>query len=177
MDPRILSNFYRCTIESILTGCITAWYGNRNNLERNALQRVEKTVQHITRTGLPAMQELYTQSCSRETSLIRGCSHHNNKLLTELPSGRRYRSIRTSNHQIQRQLLPPNHKTIELSTDHPTMHKITYTILFTVHIFLQCINAIYCSCCFLLTLTFILFHCIYFIVYCQPGQRRPVRSL
>eukprot|EP00061_Rhincodon_typus_P011677 g36882.t1 len=25
---RSLTNFYRCTIESVLSGCITAWYGN-----------------------------------------------------------------------------------------------------------------------------------------------------
>ena len=28
MGPQILKRFYSCTIESILTGCITAWYGN-----------------------------------------------------------------------------------------------------------------------------------------------------
>ena len=28
MDPQILKRFYSFTIESILTGCITAWYGN-----------------------------------------------------------------------------------------------------------------------------------------------------
>ncbi|KAI3353619.1 hypothetical protein L3Q82_004816 [Scortum barcoo] len=28
MDSRILCSFYRCTIESILTGCITAWYSS-----------------------------------------------------------------------------------------------------------------------------------------------------
>ena len=27
MGPQILTKFYSCTIESILTGCITAWYG------------------------------------------------------------------------------------------------------------------------------------------------------
>ena len=27
MGSVILTNFYRCTIESILTGCITVWYG------------------------------------------------------------------------------------------------------------------------------------------------------
>ena len=26
MGPHILKKFYRCTIESILTGCITTWY-------------------------------------------------------------------------------------------------------------------------------------------------------
>ena len=28
MGPEILKRFYSCNIESILTGCITAWYGN-----------------------------------------------------------------------------------------------------------------------------------------------------
>ena len=28
MGPQILKKFYSCTIESILTGCITAWNGN-----------------------------------------------------------------------------------------------------------------------------------------------------
>ena len=28
MGPQILKIFYSCTIESILTGCITTWYGN-----------------------------------------------------------------------------------------------------------------------------------------------------
>ncbi|KAM9402139.1 uncharacterized protein ACWYII_029367 isoform 1-T2 [Salvelinus alpinus] len=28
LSHKTLTNFYRCTIESILSGCITAWYGN-----------------------------------------------------------------------------------------------------------------------------------------------------
>ena len=28
LSPNTLTNFYRCTIESILSGCITTWYGN-----------------------------------------------------------------------------------------------------------------------------------------------------
>jgi hypothetical protein len=28
LSPKTLTNFYRCTIESILSGCITFWYGN-----------------------------------------------------------------------------------------------------------------------------------------------------
>ncbi len=30
MSPSILRSFYTCTVESILTGCITAWFGNSN---------------------------------------------------------------------------------------------------------------------------------------------------
>ena len=28
LSPKTLTNFYRCTIESILLGCINAWHGN-----------------------------------------------------------------------------------------------------------------------------------------------------
>ncbi|KAI3360806.1 hypothetical protein L3Q82_012879, partial [Scortum barcoo] len=58
MDSRILCSFYRCTIESILTGCITTWYSSCIALNRKALQRVVKAAQHITRTELPSMEDL-----------------------------------------------------------------------------------------------------------------------
>ena len=45
MGPQILKRFYSSTIESILTGCITAWYGNYSNSDRKALQRVVHTAQ------------------------------------------------------------------------------------------------------------------------------------
>ncbi len=38
-SPRILRSFYTCTVESILTGCITAWFGNSTAGNRRALQR------------------------------------------------------------------------------------------------------------------------------------------
>ncbi|KAI3351098.1 hypothetical protein L3Q82_005666 [Scortum barcoo] len=50
-------------IESILTGCITAWYSSCTTLNRKALQRVVKAAQHITRMELPSMEDLYTQRC------------------------------------------------------------------------------------------------------------------
>ena len=37
MGPQILKKFYTCTIESILTGFITAWYGNCSSSDRKAL--------------------------------------------------------------------------------------------------------------------------------------------
>ncbi|XP_064857665.1 syntaxin-binding protein 5-like [Oncorhynchus nerka] len=52
--------FYICTIENILTGCITAWYGNCSATDRNALQRVVCTAQCITGSELPVIQDRYT---------------------------------------------------------------------------------------------------------------------
>jgi hypothetical protein len=58
MVPQILKKF--CTIESILTCCITTWYGNCSASNRKALQRVVGTAQYITwdsflpsRTSIP----------------------------------------------------------------------------------------------------------------------------
>jgi hypothetical protein len=43
LAPKTLTNFYRCTIESILSDCITAWYGNCITHNRRALQRVVRS--------------------------------------------------------------------------------------------------------------------------------------
>ena len=58
--------FYSFTIESILTCCITAWYGNCLSSDRKALQRVVRTAQYITVAKLPAIQDLYTRQCERK---------------------------------------------------------------------------------------------------------------
>ena len=58
--------FYSCTIESILTGCITAWCGNCSASNRKALQRVVRTALYITEAKLPAIQDLYTRRCQRK---------------------------------------------------------------------------------------------------------------
>eukprot|EP00061_Rhincodon_typus_P017534 g46259.t1 len=42
-----LTNFYRCTIESILPRCITVWYGNHSAQDRKKPQNVVCTAQTI----------------------------------------------------------------------------------------------------------------------------------
>jgi hypothetical protein len=66
MSPQILKKLYSCTIESILTGCITAWYGKCSDLERKSLQRVVRTDQYITGAKLPAIQDLYIRQCQKK---------------------------------------------------------------------------------------------------------------
>ena len=56
MGPQILKKLYNCIIESILTGCITTWFGNCSASDRKALQRVVRTAQYITGAKLPAIQ-------------------------------------------------------------------------------------------------------------------------
>jgi hypothetical protein len=66
LAPKTLTNFYRCTIESILSGCITAWYGNCTARNHRALQRVVCSAQHITRGKLSALQNTYSTRCHRK---------------------------------------------------------------------------------------------------------------
>ncbi|KAK1794359.1 hypothetical protein P4O66_011237, partial [Electrophorus voltai] len=39
LSPQILANFYRCTIESVLTNCVTVWYGGATVADRKALKK------------------------------------------------------------------------------------------------------------------------------------------
>eukprot|EP00061_Rhincodon_typus_P004334 g22326.t1 len=52
MSIRSLTKFYRCTTESILSGCIMAWYGNCFGQDRKKLQKVVCTAQTITEANL-----------------------------------------------------------------------------------------------------------------------------
>ena len=55
MCPEMLKRFYTCNIESIVTGCITAWFGKCSASDCKALQRVVCTAQYIPGTKLPAI--------------------------------------------------------------------------------------------------------------------------
>ncbi len=65
-SPRILRSFYTCSVESILTGCITAWFGNSTAGNRKALQRVVRTARYIVGGELPSLQDIYTRRCTRK---------------------------------------------------------------------------------------------------------------
>ncbi|KAI4882866.1 hypothetical protein NFI96_000892 [Prochilodus magdalenae] len=102
LSPRILVNFYRCTIESILTNGISVWYGNCCAADRKALQRVVKMAQRITGTQLPTIQDIYRKRClGRARNIIKDVSHPNHGLFTLLPSGRRYRSLRSRTSRLK----------------------------------------------------------------------------
>ncbi len=53
MSPSILRSFYTCTVESILTGCITAWFGNSTAGNRKALQRVYELPATLLEVSFP----------------------------------------------------------------------------------------------------------------------------
>ncbi|KAI4896487.1 hypothetical protein NFI96_008190 [Prochilodus magdalenae] len=97
MSPRILSNFYSCIIESILTSCITVWYGSTTVKDRKRLQRVVKTATKITKMAQPSLQSIYNLRVHRRAaSIIKDPTHPQQGLFTLLPSGTLYWSLATA---------------------------------------------------------------------------------
>jgi hypothetical protein len=70
MAPYTLTNLYRSTIESNLSGWNTAWYGNCTARNRRALQRVVRSGQLITGGKLPALQDTSSTRCHRKAKKI-----------------------------------------------------------------------------------------------------------
>ena len=102
---------YGCTIDYILTGCITAWYGNCSASDRMALQRVMRTAQYITGAKLPAIQDLYTRWCQRKAlKIVEDSSHPSHRLFSLVPHGKQLPIHQVWNQHDPEQLLPRSPK-------------------------------------------------------------------
>ncbi len=63
----IMCTFYRGTIESILTSCITVWYGACNASCRKSLQRIVRAAEKIVGVSLPSLQDIYNTRLTRKS--------------------------------------------------------------------------------------------------------------
>ncbi|KAK1788983.1 hypothetical protein P4O66_015878, partial [Electrophorus voltai] len=85
LPSKVLRNFYTCTIESILTGNITVWFGNSTKQDRQALQRVVRSAERITHTELPDLQTIYYKRCqTKARKIVKDPTHPNNRLFSLL---------------------------------------------------------------------------------------------
>ncbi len=72
VSPTILKTFYSGTIESVLTQCISVWYGNSSSQDCKALQRVVRLAERISGSALPSLQDIYLKRCrSRAVKIIK----------------------------------------------------------------------------------------------------------
>ena len=107
LDSNLLLTFYRSSIESLLTYCITVWYGSCTVADRERLQRVVRAAQRIVGRPLPSLEDIYTSRClSRAQNMIRDNSHPGSRLFDLLPSGRRYRCLRTRTNRLKNSFFP-----------------------------------------------------------------------
>ena len=107
LSKELMTSFYRCAIESILTYCICVWFGNCTAAEKKALQRVVNHAQKIIGLSLPSMDDLYNTRCDRKAkSILRDPTHPGHCHFELLPSGQRYRLMRTRTKRFQDSLYP-----------------------------------------------------------------------
>lgn len=119
---------------------ITVWFGCCTVQDRKALQRVVRSAQVITGTAFPALDSLYqTRIVNRAISIIKHISHPQHRLLTLLPSGRRYWSVKARTTRLKNSFYPqainlqPNSTGIfAMFTDY--MNYTHYMNVYTVHL-------------------------------------------
>ncbi len=118
LPPPILTTFYRGTIESVLTSCITVWYGNCSAADRKTLQRTVNTAAKIIGAPLPSILDIFLARCSSKTnSIVKDPTHPSHSLFQLLPSGRQYRSIRARSTRLLNSFSPQAVRA--LNSDHP----------------------------------------------------------
>ncbi len=104
VSPAILKTFYSGAIESVLTQCISVWYGNSLNQDCKALRRVVRLAERISGSALPSLQDIYLKRCkSRAAKIIKDPNHH---LFCLLPSGKRFRSMMAKTERLRRSFFP-----------------------------------------------------------------------
>ena len=96
LGPQILKRLYSCTIESILTGCITAWYGNCSAPDRKALQSVVST-DPVHHRG---------QASCHPGPLYQDSSHPSHRLFSLLLHGKRYWSAKSRSMRLLNSFYP-----------------------------------------------------------------------
>ncbi|KAI2666784.1 hypothetical protein H4Q32_026480 [Labeo rohita] len=99
LPPPVLTTFYRGTIESVLTSCITVWFGNCSAADR-------KTLQWTVNTAGAPLPSLLARCSGKATSIVKDPTHPSHHLFQLLPSGRRYRSIRAHSARLLNRFFP-----------------------------------------------------------------------
>ncbi|KAK1788619.1 hypothetical protein P4O66_002691 [Electrophorus voltai] len=107
LPSKVLRNFYTCTIESILTGNITVWFGNSTTQDRQALQRVVHSVEHITHMELPDLQTIFYKRCqTKARRIVKDPTHPNNRPFSLLRREKCFRSLKTNTERLKRSFFP-----------------------------------------------------------------------
>ncbi|KAI3368067.1 hypothetical protein L3Q82_026889, partial [Scortum barcoo] len=70
LGSSVLTSFYRCVVESVLSSCIIVWHGSCSAAEKKALQRVVKAAQRTVGRSLPTTTDIYTSRCRKRASCI-----------------------------------------------------------------------------------------------------------
>ena len=104
----ILRKLYSCTIESILTGCLTIWYGNCKAPQRKALQRV---LTSLGPSSLPSRTFIPGGVRGRHKKMVKDSSQPSHRLFLMLPHSKQYQCTDFGSNMTLNSIIPQSHKT------------------------------------------------------------------
>ena len=92
VERRMLQMFYCSFIESILSFCITCWFGNATEAQKKRVRGIITISSKLLRITLPCMEGIYRDRIEKKARNIIGDQRHPlAHSFNPLPSGRRYR--------------------------------------------------------------------------------------
>jgi len=94
VNQRILVNFYRAIIESVLSRSVTVWFRSVNQRELAKINSVIRSAEKIIGAGLLSLHSIYNDRTKKKTeSILKDFYHPANYLFNFLRSGRRLRTF------------------------------------------------------------------------------------
>ena len=119
----LMVNFYHCAVESVLTYGLLVWFSSCTRAEKEALHRVVKAAGRIIGKSLPEISTVFTSRCLRRVNnILKDQVHPAHHLFQRLPSGRRYRSIRSRSSRLTKSFYP---QAVRLLNEQPGPRKTT----------------------------------------------------
>ena len=107
LPQKIMAQFYRAVIESILCFSITVWYGNTTAKEKHQLEHIVKTASKISGCEFPSVASLHNaRSLKKAKKIINDSSHPANHLFELLPSRKRFRAIKARTSRFRCSFFP-----------------------------------------------------------------------
>ena len=107
LSQTILTRFYRAVVESVLSFCITVWFGLASQDEINQIQSVVKNASKLIGLNMPSIRSLYLSRSLRKSKRIAQDAYHPPNHLFELLSpGKRYRCIKTKTTRFNNSFYP-----------------------------------------------------------------------
>ena len=107
VSRKILIQFYRAVTESVLTFSITVWFGSASVHDKILLDGIVRVASKLRGCELPSLESIYITRTQRIVRCITSDQHHPaHHLLQCLPSGRRFRTIKTRTSRFKNSFYP-----------------------------------------------------------------------
>ncbi len=111
------------------------WFSSATKSDLKRLRRVVRTAEWIIGTTLPTLQELYLSRVSKRAGKITlDPSHPAHSLFELLPSGWRYRALRTRTTRHRNSFFPQATISWTIDNNYGTHTIFTHTLIYLTHI-------------------------------------------